>query len=88
MIIRKNRRVRISSRNLIHFAIRCHWEKHSSTSIKYRRFQKKIFKYFLVGILLHIIKLKTVYSYESHHYGGCNQSLMSRARSRVNITYL
>ena len=33
----------------------------------------------LAGILLHIIKLKTVYSYESYHYGGCNQSLTSRA---------
>ena len=30
------------------------------------------------GILLHIIKLTTVYSYESHHYGSCNQSLSSR----------
>ena len=33
----------------------------------------------LTGILLHIIKLKTVYSYESHHYGICNQFLTSRA---------
>ena len=33
----------------------------------------------LGGILLHIIKLKMVYSYESHHYGSCNQSLTSRA---------
>ena len=33
----------------------------------------------LAGIWLHIIKLKTVYSYESHHYGGCNQSLTSPA---------
>ena len=32
----------------------------------------------LTGILAHIIKLKTVYSYEGHHYGGCNQSLTSR----------
>ena len=32
----------------------------------------------LAGILLHIIELKTVYSYESRHYGGCNQSLTSR----------
>ena len=30
------------------------------------------------GILLHIIKLKMMYSHESHHYGGCNQSLTSR----------
>ena len=27
----------------------------------------------LAGILLHIIKLKTVYSYENHHYDSCNQ---------------
>ena len=33
----------------------------------------------LAGILLYIMKLKTVYSYESHRYGGCNQSLTSRA---------
>ena len=33
----------------------------------------------LADILLHIIKLETVYSYESHHYGGCNRSLMIRA---------
>ena len=39
------------------------------TLIKYRRFQKK-YIYILAGILLHVIKLKTVYSYESHHYGG------------------
>ena len=30
------------------------------------------------GILLHI-KLKTVYFYESHHYGDFNQWLTSRA---------
>ena len=30
-------------------------------------------------ILLHIIKLKTVYSYENYHYGGRNQSLTTRA---------
>ena len=75
MIIQKNRRVRISSQNLIRFAIRCHREKHLSTSIRYRRFLQKIIKKnLLAGILLHIIKLKTVYSYKSHHYGGCNQS--------------
>ena len=33
----------------------------------------------LAGILWHITKLKTVYSYERHHYGGCNESLTSRA---------
>ena len=56
-------------------------EKHLSTSIKYRRFQEKYKKYMLAGILLHIIKLKTTYEYshKSHHYGGCNQSLTSRA---------
>ena len=32
----------------------------------------------LAGILLHIIKLKTMYFHKSHHYGGCNQSLTSR----------
>ena len=31
----------------------------------------------LAGILLHIIKLKTTYSYESRHNGGRNQSLTS-----------
>ena len=35
----------------------------------------------LAGILLHIIKLKTVYSYESDHSGGSNQSLTSCASS-------
>ena len=42
MIIQKNRRVRITSQNLIHFVIRCHREKHLSTSFKYRRFQKDL----------------------------------------------
>ena len=32
----------------------------------------------LACIILYIIKLKTVYSYEIHHYDGCNQSLTSR----------
>ena len=73
---REYRRNRTSSQNWIHFAIKCHWENHSSTSIKYRGFQKKYKKYMLVGILF--IKLKTTYSHESHHYGGCNQSLTSR----------
>ena len=41
MIIQKNRRVRISSQNLIHIAIRCHREKHLSTSIKYSGLKKK-----------------------------------------------
>ena len=79
MITQKNRRVRISSKNLILFAIRCQRTKHLNTSIKYRRFQEKCKKYMLAGILLHIIKLKTTYSHESHHYSGCNQSLTSRA---------
>ena len=35
----------------------------------------------LAVILLHIIELKTLYSYESYHYGGCNQSLTSRAKA-------
>ena len=78
MIIQKNRRIRTSSQNLIHFAIRCHQEKHFGTSIKYHRFQKIYKKYKVVDILLHIFKLKTTYSYESHHYGGCNQSLANR----------
>ena len=43
MIIQKNRRVRTSSQSLIHFTIRYHREKHLSTSIKYRKFQKKIY---------------------------------------------
>ena len=74
MIIQKYRRVRIWSQHLIYFAIRCHREKYFSTSFKYRRFRKKNFKHLLAGIFLHItsIKLKTVYSYESHHYRGCN----------------
>ena len=42
MIIQKKRHVRTLSQNLIHFTIRCHREKHSSASIKYRRFQKNI----------------------------------------------
>ena len=42
MIIQKNRRVRTSRQNLIHFAIRCHREKYLSTLIKYRRFQENI----------------------------------------------
>ena len=79
MIIQKNRRVRTSSQNLIHFAIRCHREKHLSTSIKYRRFQEKYERYMLARILWPIIKLKTTYSHKSHHYGGSNQSLTSRA---------
>ena len=33
----------------------------------------------LAGILLKIIKLKTTYYHKSHHYGGYNQSLTSRA---------
>ena len=33
----------------------------------------------LAGILLHIIKFKTTYSHESHHYGGWKESLTSRA---------
>ena len=33
----------------------------------------------LAAISLYIIELKTVYSYECHHYGGCNQSLTNRA---------
>ena len=33
----------------------------------------------LADILLLIIKLKTTYSDESHHDGGCNLSLTSRA---------
>ena len=33
----------------------------------------------LAGILLHIITLKTMYSYESYHYGDCNQMLTSHA---------
>ena len=45
MIIQKNRRVRTSKQNLVHFAIRCHREKYLSTSIKYRRFQEKYKKY-------------------------------------------
>ena len=39
MIIQENGRVRMSSQNLIHFAIKCHRDKHLSTSIKYPRFQ-------------------------------------------------
>ena len=33
----------------------------------------------LASILLHIIKLKTTHSHKIHDYGGCNQSLTSRA---------
>ena len=74
MIIQKNRSVCILSQSSIHFAIRCHREKHLSTSIEYRRFKKikKSKKYILAGVLSHIMKLKTMKSYESHHYGGCN----------------
>ena len=36
-------------------------------------------KNMLAGILLHILKLKTTYSHENHHYGGYNQLLKSRA---------
>ena len=39
--------------------------------------KKKYEKYILAGILLHIITSKTTYSYESHHYGKCNQTLTS-----------
>ena len=77
MIIQKNRRVCISSQNLIHFAIGCHGEKNIWVLQLNIAESKK--KYMFAGILLHIIKLKTVYSYESHHYGGCNQSLTSHA---------
>ena len=61
MIIQKNRRARISNQNLIHFAIRCHGEKHLGTSIKYRRFQKKLNKKYVgrrfitSGILIFIL---------------------------------
>ena len=79
MIIQKNRRIGTLKQNFIHFAIRCHWKKHLCTSIKYRRFQEKYKKYMLAGISLHIIKLKTTYSHKNLHYGGCNQSLTSRA---------
>ena len=79
MTIQKNRRVCTSRQNLRHFAVRCYREKHLSTSIKYRRFREKYKKYMWAGILLHAIKLKTTHSYESHHYGGCNQSLTSHA---------
>ena len=82
MIIQKNRRVRTSRQNLIHFVIRWNWKKHLSTSIKYRKFPEKYKKYMLAGILLHIIKFKTTYSHKSHHYGGCNQSLTSRASTQ------
>ena len=78
-IMQKNRRVRTLKQNLIYFAIRWDREKHLNTLIKYRRFQKKIFEYILASILLHIINLKTVYSYGIHHYGSCNWSLMSHA---------
>ena len=71
-IMQKNRRVRTLKQNLIYFAIRWDREKHLNTLIKYRRFQKKIFEYILASILLHIINLKTVYSYGIHHYGSCN----------------
>ena len=40
---------------------------------------KNIKKYTLAGILLYIIKFTTTYSYESHHYGGCNESMKCRA---------
>ena len=40
----------------------------------------------LAGILLHIIKLKMVYSYENHHNGDCNQSLTSRASTLLPIS--
>ena len=43
VITHKNRRVHTSSQNSKNFAIRCHKEKHLSTSIKYRRFKKKNF---------------------------------------------
>ena len=86
MIIQKNRRVRISSENLIHSAIGWHREKHLNTSIEYRRFKKKLKKYKLAGILLHIIKLKTMYSYVSHHHGGCKQSLVSHSTTLLIST--
>ena len=70
-MIKKNRRVRISSQNLLRFAIRCHREKHLCASIEYIvDSEKHLKKYVLTGMLVHIFKLKTVYSYESHHYGG------------------
>ena len=52
MIIQKNARVRISSQNLTHFAITCRREKNLSTSIKYRRFQKKSCKSLRLSIVL------------------------------------
>ena len=79
MINQTNRQVRISSQNLLHFAIRCHRKKYLNASIKYRRFQTKFKKYILACILLHSTKLKKMHSYESHPYGGRNQSLASRA---------
>ena len=78
-MIQKNGRYRILSKILTRFAIRCHREKHLNTLIKYRILKKKKKKNILAGTLLHIIELKTVYSFESHYYSGCNQSLTSRA---------
>ena len=74
MILQKNRHVCTSKQNLIHSTIRWHREKRLSTSVKYRRFQKKYKKYMSGDI----IKLKTTYSHRSHHNGGCNRSLTSR----------
>ena len=74
-----HRRVCTLGQSSMHFVFRCHREKPLSTSIKFRRFQKKYKKYMSAGIFLHIIKLKTTYPYESHHYGDCNLSLTSRA---------
>ena len=79
MSIQKNICIRISSQNSIHFVIRCHRGKHLSTLIKYRRFQKKKLKKCWPAFYY------TVYSYESHHYGGCNQSL-TRHTSTITIS--